>query len=76
VPQGPAANRQPSTAGPWPTAASRTGSNKTEPVSSDRREALVGMLIAYREVTPGVPLHRAYRCHRHRTGGAWSDFFI
>jgi hypothetical protein len=39
------------------------------------REALEGMLIAYREVTPGVPLHRAYRCHRRRTGGAWSDLF-
>ena len=72
--QGPAANRQPSTAGPRSTAASRTGPDKTEPASSKRREGWVGMLIAYREVTPGVPLHRAYRCHRRRTGGAWSVF--
>jgi len=46
VPQGPAANRQTSTAGPRSTAASRTGSNKIDPVSSNRREGLVGMLIA------------------------------
>jgi hypothetical protein len=40
------------------------------------RESLVGMLIGPIEgVTPGVSLHRAYRCHRHRPGGAWSYFF-
>jgi hypothetical protein len=40
------------------------------------RESLVGMLIGpIEEVTSGVSLHRAYRCHRHRPGGAWSYFF-
>ncbi len=44
--------------------------------SARLREFLMGMLTAPIEgVTPGVSLHRAYRCHRHRPGGAWSYFF-
>jgi hypothetical protein len=56
--------------------AARTGQpvDRREPLLVSRREAMVGMLIANREVTPGVPLRRAYRCRRHRTGGAWSVF--
>ena len=53
---------------PRPTAASRQQGWLARSAGGDADSSLEG-------VTPGVPLHRAYRCHRRRTGGAWSDLF-